>query len=38
MTDRVEGEDVGITGAGSVAGRAVAVSREGVSAGGTVLV
>jgi hypothetical protein len=40
MTDRVEGEDVGITGAGSGAGRAFAVSpeRDGVSARGMVLV
>ncbi len=38
MTDCVEGEDVDITGAGSGAGRVFAVSREGVSAGGMVLV
>ena len=40
MTDRVEGTDVVITGAGSGAGRtgAVVLAREGVSAGGMVLV
>ena len=39
MRDRVEVEDVVITGAGSGAGRAFAVrlAREGVSAGGMVL-
>jgi NAD(P)-dependent dehydrogenase (short-subunit alcohol dehydrogenase family) len=40
MTDRVEGKDVVITGADSGASRAFAVdlAREGVSAGGMVLV
>ena len=40
MTRHVEGEDPAITGAGSGAGRAfvVALAREGVSAGGMVLV
>jgi NADP-dependent 3-hydroxy acid dehydrogenase YdfG len=40
MTDRVEDEDVVITGAGSGAGRAFAgnLAREGVSAEGMVLV
>jgi NAD(P)-dependent dehydrogenase (short-subunit alcohol dehydrogenase family) len=40
MTDRVDDEDVVITGAGSGAGRAFAVdlAREGASTGGMVLV